>query len=119
MHALIIEDQWFVALALEEALRDIGYTSFDHADGIGSAVAAAERRCPDLILSDQQLLDGTGVQAVTAICTGRSIPVVFVTANASEVRDLLPVALVVDKPFADQSLRAAVSAARQYPFACA
>ena len=49
MHALIIEDECLIAMAIEDALRDCGFTSFDVAVSADEAVAAAARKCPDLI----------------------------------------------------------------------
>ncbi|HEX8533819.1 MAG TPA: response regulator [Allosphingosinicella sp.] len=68
MHALIIEDQFLIAALIEEELRELGYSSFDVVDRELSAVAAAERKCPDLITADERLTDGSGVEAVQKIC---------------------------------------------------
>jgi CheY-like chemotaxis protein len=118
LHALIIEDEYFVADAIEQSLRDLGFTSFDDANCVAEAIAAARRRCPELIVADYRLVDGTGTEAVLAICAGRPIPVVFVTASAPEVRAALPSAIIVSKPFASLILRGAVKEARDRPFAC-
>jgi len=48
MHALIIEDDALVAMAIEEILRDCGFTSFHLAVSLDEAVAAARERCPSL-----------------------------------------------------------------------
>lgn len=42
MHALIIEDEALIAMAIEDALRGCGFTSFDVAASAQVAVAAAE-----------------------------------------------------------------------------
>ncbi len=118
MHALVIEDEYFVFLAVEQALRQIGFTSFDDANSVEEAVNAAERQCPDLIIANHQLIDGTGTDAVLAICSGKDIPVVFVTANGNEVARALPDAIIVDKPFATHLLHTAVGQAQENPFAC-
>ena len=118
MHALLIEDEFFVVAAVEAALRQIGFTSFDDANTVAEAIAAAKRRCPDLIVADHNLIDGTGTDAVLAICPGNVIPVVFVTANASAVSERLPQAIVVPKPFTPVSLHSAVGEAQARPFAC-
>ncbi len=118
MHALLIEDEALVVLAVEQALRQIGFTSFDDANTVQQAVEAAEKRCPDLIIANHHLIDGTGTDAVLAICSGQDIPVVFVTANGADVTRNLPKAIVVDKPFATHSLHNAVGQAQDQPFAC-
>ena len=118
MHALLIEDEYFVVLAIESALRQIGFTSFADANSVGEAIDAAHARCPDLIIANHHLIDGTGTDAVLAICTGKEIPVVFVTANGRDVTSGLPGAIVVDKPFVTSSLHFAVQQAQANPFVC-
>lgn len=112
MRALIIEQEALIARTIEDALRDIGFTTFDFASTVPDAVAAAERCCPDLITSDVRLGCGTGLDAVQAICAASTIPVVFVTATAWEVRERLADAVVVQKPFGPGDLQRAVEAAR-------
>ena len=112
MHALIIEDEPIIAMLIEDHLRTLGYTSVDFAVTEAEAVAAAGRRCPDLITSDVRLSEGCGIAAVQSICGGKPIPVVFITATAGEVRARLGEAIVVAKPFGPAHLRDAVFAAR-------
>jgi two-component system, response regulator PdtaR len=116
MHALLIEDDFLVALLTEETLRPLGYSSFARADTVQEAINAAERHCPDLIVADHRIVDGTGTDAVLTICSGKTIPVVFVTGSRHEVEERLPNALVVDKPFVPATLHAAVHEAISKPF---
>jgi DNA-binding response OmpR family regulator len=118
MHALIIEDEWFIVDAVEDALRQIGFSSFADANSVEEAVAAARSKYPDLIVADHQLIDGTGTDAVLVICSGQEIPVVFVTASGSDVRSALPDAIVVSKPFGSMSLHNAIERAQECPFVC-
>ena len=112
MHALIIEDEPVIAMLIEDQLRSHGFASFDFAVTESEAVAAAGRRCPDLITSDVQLHAGCGIAAVQAICRQRQIAVVFITASAWAVRERMPGATVVAKPFANGELHRAISATR-------
>ena len=116
MHALIIEDSFILAMEVEDALRPLGYTSFDIAPDVAAALAAAEARCPDLIVADQRLDSGTGTEAVRRICTEKPIPVVFVTGSAREVRADLPYAIIVEKPFHHRVLHSAISRATAEPY---
>lgn len=111
MHALIIEDEPFIAILIEDHLRALGYTSFDFAVTEADAVAAARRRCPDLITADMRLPQGCGVGAVETICREAPIPVVFITSTAWEVRDRISDAIVVRKPIIAAELDRAVAAA--------
>jgi DNA-binding response OmpR family regulator len=108
MHALIIEDEAMVALAIEDVLRECGCSSFDVACSVDEAVAAAKGRCPDLITSDVRLAPGCGIDAVEAICAGRPIPVIFITGSPSEVVARRPDNLILHKPFSADRLAAAV-----------
>jgi DNA-binding response OmpR family regulator len=112
MHALIIEDNAILAFAVEDELREMGYTSFDTVQSEDKAIAAAERRCPDLITADVRLTSGNGVSAVKTICADRSIAVVFIVGNRSDVSNYLPDAVIVPKPFTSCSLMSGVEAAR-------
>lgn len=99
MHVLIIEDEPVIALAIEDVLRDCGCSSFDVAVSVDDAVAAAGRRCPDLITSDVRLAPGCGIDAVEAICRDKPIPVIFITGTPAEVRLRRPGDRILDKPF--------------------
>lgn len=116
MHALIIEDELLLALAMEDALAKLGYVTFEIAASMDQAIKAAGNQCPDLIVADHQIIDGTGTDAVLAICSDKAIPVVFVTGSALEVRERLPDALILSKPYAMADLEAAIGAAAKSPF---
>ncbi len=112
MHALIIEADAIVALAIEDALRDFGFSSFAFATTHGEAVAAAEERCPDLITADVELNVGCGITAVQRICADKVVPVVFVSEATREIERRLPAAIAVRKPFPSAALAEAVAQAR-------
>ena len=99
MHALIIEDESLIAMAIEDALRGCGFTSFDVAVSAEEAVSAAARRCPDLITADVELRPGCGITAVQSICSERPIPVLFITGSPGEVRIRMPTHALIEKPF--------------------
>ena len=104
MHALIIEDESMIAIAIEDALRGCGFTSFDIAVSADEAVTAAAVRCPDLITADVQLRPGCGITAVQSICSERSIPVLFITGSPAEVRIRMPGHALIEKPFSAQHI---------------
>ena len=99
MHALIIEDETLIAMAIEDALRACGFTSFDIAVSANEAVAAAARKCPDLITADVELRPGCGITAVQSICSEHPIPVLFITGSPGQVRIRMPGHGLVEKPF--------------------
>lgn len=115
MHALIIEDEVSAADRIEQALRALGYASFDIAFSAAEARAAAHSKCPDLVTADLNLVDGSGVQAVLEICSHMAIPVVFITSHRREISGLLPGAIIVEKPFGQDVIEQAVVQAVNAP----
>lgn len=116
LHALIIEDEVSTADRVEQALRGLGYRSFDIAFSAAETVAAARRRCPHIITADLRLVDGSGVDAVLEICSDRAIPVIFITSEATEIRRLIPQAIIVEKPFQADRIESAYALAAITPF---
>ena len=113
MHALIIEDEPFTSMLIEDRLRELGFTSFAFAISENEAVAAALERCPDLITADVQLSPGFGIDAVQRICDKRPIPVLYITGTASTARERCPQAVVLQKPCGEADLRSAVHEVRR------
>ncbi len=111
MHALIIEDEFMIATVIEYVLSDCGFDSFDIAASGDAALAAAIRRCPDLITADIQLAAGCGIDTVRTICAGPKIPVIFITGQpAADVRAQVSDYPVLSKPFSEQTLTYVVAA---------
>jgi CheY-like chemotaxis protein len=113
MHALIIEDEFLTAELIEDRLRDLGFTSFAVAMDEEEAIAAASKRCPDLITADVQLSPGCGIDAVQRICHQKPVPVLYITGTAMMVRERCPWAVVIQKPFGTADLREGVQLARR------
>ena len=111
MHALIIEDESMTAFAIKGILRECGFTSFDIAPSAHAAVSAAALRKPDIITADVALKSGCGISALESICNGSTIPTVLITSNAAEVGRRFPDVCVLEKPFDDRALMAAVASA--------
>lgn len=108
MHALIIEDQCLISMAIEDALLGCGFASCDIAVSMEGAVMAAEKRCPDLITADVKLAPGCGITAVERICHKKAVPVLFITGSLAELRIRLPGHPVVEKPFSTEQIVRAV-----------
>jgi len=113
---LIVEDEFAVAMELEDHLGALGYTVVDHVMTGADAVERAADTEPDLVLMDVRL-DGPmdGVQAARKIRASQSVPVVFVTAYSDDetlqrATDTVPYGYVV-KPFEERELYAAVEVA--------
>ncbi|MEA1072053.1 response regulator [Sphingomonas sp. LY160] len=115
MHALIIEDEALIALAIEDILRKCGFTSFDFAISGDDAVEAAKSNCPDLITADVELNPGNGIETANLICAGPTIPVIFITATPAEVARQMPLHPLIIKPFTDDEVIDAVNVALGWP----
>lgn len=99
MHSLTIEADDMVPIAIEDALRDGDFTSFDFAPSLGDAITAARVCCPQLITADPELRPGSGIDPVETICSDASTPVIFITGRAEAARSRMPQHRVLTKPF--------------------
>ncbi len=113
---LIVEDEFAVAMELEDHLGALGYTVVDHVMTGAEAVDRAADTEPDLVLMDVHL-DGPmdGVEAARTIRASQSAPIVFVTAYSDDetlqrAADTTPYGYIV-KPFEERELYAAVEVA--------
>ncbi len=99
-HVLIIEDEAFMAMDLEEMLGEEGATSFSFAASQDEAIREALARKPDLITSDVTLSEGTGPLAVSLIRDALGpIPVIFITATPDACEPRKSGCEVLTKPF--------------------
>src|SRR4051794_13315353 len=110
-HALIIEDRIMIAIMIEQLLAECGYGSAQIAVSQDEAISFAQQRCPDLITADDRLASGSGIEAVREICRHQAIPVIFISGDAEQIRQTIPDAVIVEKPFTHAPLRSAIPAA--------
>nr|WP_093254142.1 response regulator [Rubrimonas cliftonensis] len=111
---LVIEDEPIIAMDIEQMVVDMGHDVIGIADTRDTAVDAAMKQRPDLVLADIQLADGSsGIDAVRDILASFSVPVIFITAYPDR---LLTGArpeptFLIAKPFRAGTVQAAVSQA--------
>jgi DNA-directed RNA polymerase specialized sigma24 family protein/CheY-like chemotaxis protein len=78
---LIIEDEIFIAMELEEVVKSLGHRVVGIARTRTEALALARKEQPGLILADIQLADGSsGLDAVNDMLKSFEAPVIFITA---------------------------------------
>lgn len=111
MHALIIEDEILISMIIEECLTDLGYTTFANATSERGAIEEARKCCPDFITSDARLVSGTGMEAVSQICSTNPAPVLFVVGNGDDLGEIVKHAVVLEKPFTASQFSSAVASA--------
>lgn len=98
-HALIIEDNWFIAEHLTVLAEEAGATSIVTATTEEEAVAAAREHKPTIILSDVKLGAGTGPRAVQTITAeAGDIPVIFITGTPADCEPCEPPGVILCKP---------------------
>lgn len=114
---LIVEDDWFVSLDMETALRDAGHQVLGVVVSGEEAVEAARAMQPDLVIMDIRLAGKRdGVDAAIAIREQLDIPSLFLTAYrgaelAARAEAARPVGWLT-KPITGDALVAAVEAWR-------
>jgi len=113
---LIVEDEFAVAMELEDRLDHLGYEVVAHELRGREAIARAKETEPDLVLMDIRL-DGRmdGIEAAQEIRSRLHVPVVFVTAYSDDetlerAKETAPFGYVI-KPFEERELYAAIEVA--------
>lgn len=101
---LIVEDEIFVALEIEQIVHDAGFDVVAIAADRDAALAAAAQ-C-DIALVDLNLRDGpTGPGIGVELATRHGIRVIYVTANPAQIGPAAAAALgVITKPFRARSI---------------
>jgi DNA-binding response OmpR family regulator len=110
---LVVEDERTIAEAVAARLRAEGFAVETAGDG-PSAVAAAARTPPDLVVLDVMLPGFDGLEVCRRIQAARPVPVLMLTARDDETDLLVGLAVGADdyltKPFSMRELAARVHA---------
>lgn len=106
---LIVEDEFLVALQLEDILADGGYAVVGTCPDAASLCRLGE--APDVALVDLNLRDGLTGPAIARDIAGRfGSRVIYVTANPGQIDMPASTAVgIVQKPFTRQSILDAIS----------
>jgi two-component system, OmpR family, response regulator BaeR len=115
---LIVEDESELAAIVADYARAAGYDADVIGDG-RAALAAIERRVPDLIVLDLQLPGLDGLSLCTAVRAFSDVPIIMVTARVEEVDRLLGLEIGADdyvcKPFSPRELVARIKVILRRP----
>lgn len=117
LRILIAEDEPIIAMILGDLLTELGHIICATVTTEQEAVALADAERPDFIIIDAGLGTGNGIAAMAAISARRPTPHVYVTGNADAVRAVEPNAVVLEKPFQEPELIAAIERALATPTA--
>ncbi|WP_159982946.1 MULTISPECIES: response regulator [unclassified Novosphingobium] len=106
---LIVEDEFLVALQLEDILADGGHSVLGTFPDMASLGRLGE--APDVALVDLNLRDGLTGPAIARDLSGRfGARVIYVTANPGQIDAPAATAVgIVQKPFTRQAILAAIS----------
>jgi DNA-binding NarL/FixJ family response regulator len=110
-NVLIVEDEFLVALELEDILTEAGHTVVGIVPDEAGVHALAER--PQVALVDLNLRDGPSGPAIARqLAEQFGTIIVYITANPAQIGNPAPTALgVVQKPFSQHVILAAVELA--------
>jgi PAS domain S-box-containing protein len=82
---LIVEDEYILAMNLQEGLESLGYAVIDIVDSAEVAIEKAQELRPNLILMDIRLRGKMdGIQAAEQIWTHLQIPIIYVTGHSDK-----------------------------------
>ncbi len=113
---LVVEDEFVIAMELEDRLKGLGYDVLAVVDSGEKAIQKASKLRPDLVLMDIMLKgEMDGVEAADQIQTRFDIPVIYLTAYASEhilqrAKITAPLGYLI-KPFEEKSLHTTIEMA--------
>jgi CheY-like chemotaxis protein len=110
VRVLIIEDEFLIALDLQETLHRFGFTAVKSASTVAEAVEVASWWRPHLLTADFCLPDGSGCEAARTIRNqpGEArVVTIYITGNP-EMLAAEPGAVVLTKPLEETELREAI-----------
>lgn len=111
-NVLIVEDEFLVALQLEDILTDAGHNVVGIAPDAAAVHALDEP--PEVALVDLNLRDGpSGPTIAWRLAEQYGTVIVYVTANPAQIGTPAPTAVgVIQKPFSQDAILAAVAVAK-------
>ncbi|MBW4563199.1 MAG: response regulator [Mojavia pulchra JT2-VF2] len=116
IRVLVVEDEYILAINLQESLESLGYRVVDIADSAEAAIEKANKLRPNLILMDIRLRgEMDGIQAAEHIWNRLQIPVIYVTGHSDKstverATLTLPFGYIL-KPVREQELYVAIQTA--------
>jgi DNA-binding NtrC family response regulator len=106
---LIVEDELFVVLDLEDLVAEEGLGVSAHCGTVAAAMKAIERQCPRCAILDVQLPDGEVFPAADRM-HAMNVPLIFHSGHANEaaLRSRYPDAQICRKPSSPSQMRSAL-----------
>jgi two-component system, response regulator PdtaR len=112
MRVLIVEDDVFVGLLVEDQLNEDGHDIVGRVSSASAARDLLAHSRPDVMLVDINLDDGeTGCVLAHEVREQLNIPTIFMTGSPAKARECDDALGVLVKPFSPESVTAALDAA--------
>lgn len=111
MDVLVVEDEFLVAMAMEDCLRRAGHRVIGPARRSADALAHVARSRPDLAVVDIRLADGdSGTELAAELEGANGVPVLYASGQGGEAAASGRGVGVLDKPFSEHALARSVDA---------
>jgi two-component system chemotaxis response regulator CheY len=116
MKILIADDSRVMRSIVLRTLRQAGFEGHDYIEAVDGvdALAKINEQAPDLVLSDWNMPNKTGIELLRELrASGEAVPFGFVTSEGSEdmrvVAERAGALFVIAKPFTAESFEAALA----------
>ncbi len=110
-HALIIDGNIAISRAIQSYLEPLGFGTFDHTWTEQQALAAADRRTPDIIVIGDDIETGSALAAARRISSDGMIPVLMVSGDPERASRRIQQASSYAGPFHLNQIEEAVEVA--------
>jgi CheY-like chemotaxis protein len=110
LRILLVEDEWIIALRLEEIIREMGFEAAGPVPGVRQALALIEEEAICAAILDISLGSGEKSFPIAKALKGKNIPFLFVSGY--QERDLPPEFAgvpICPKPYTEDTLRRALA----------
>lgn len=109
---IILEDESIIALMLKKYLQSLNYNVIGIAMDGKSAIKFVQNAAPDLLVFDLQIKgDINGLETYEIIKKDYDIPVVFLTGNSEQIKNIknrYPNIIVLEKPVSLNELKKSI-----------
>ncbi len=113
LRILLAEDGAMISMLLAEIMISMGHEICAIETTEAGLVQGAARDQPDLLIVDEHLGTGSGVAAIAAVSDIRPVP--YILMSGGPIRHAAPGAIVLEKPFFEDDLLAAIERAMLVP----
>jgi CheY-like chemotaxis protein len=113
LRIVVVEDDNLIAELVSDLVKLMGHSVCAVVATEPEAIVAARTHNPDLMIVDELLRFGSGSKAMAAILNERHMPHLYATSQFIRLRQELPDAIVIAKPFRANELLVAIQQALQ------